>query len=173
MSATRPHERTAACGPLTRTRARYCPPIAATFTPNERGRVAATRAPATAVECRKIHGPRRRRLQPPDRKSDSGRQQCRLLTTPGYAELRAPSSQACAGDVPWASRASGSARGARRKVPRKLRARARAIFWTTSPRAAPRAPSRSIPVNHPSAELKTQPNQFRPILCLTKKNVLR
>ena len=110
---------------------------------------------------------------PPDRKSYSGRQQCRVLTTPGYAELRAPSSQACVGDVPWASRASGSARGARRKVPRKLPARARAIFWSTSPRAASRAPSRWIPVNHSSAELKTEPNQFRQLLCLTNKNVLR
>ena len=39
MSATRPHERSAACGPPTRNSARYCPPIAATLTPNERGRV--------------------------------------------------------------------------------------------------------------------------------------
>ena len=53
MSATRPHERSAACGPPTRNSARYCPPIAATLTPNERGRVAATCArlqPRSSVE---------------------------------------------------------------------------------------------------------------------------
>lgn len=53
MSATCPHERSAACGPPTRTSAQYCPPIAATLTPNERGRVAASCArlqPRSSVE---------------------------------------------------------------------------------------------------------------------------